>query len=87
MEAQSRGELTILAVVGDLHLLLLRAQQGLGELGDGVALGELAVQEVTGAGLLHDVHPREARHLTEAVIAVDDGTVGHPGVCYDEFLV
>lgn len=79
--------LTIFTVVSDLHLPFLRAKQCLGHLGDGVAFGELAMQEVAGAGFLHDVWSRVARHLAEAVIAVDDGTVGHPGICYDEFLV
>lgn len=79
--------LTILAVVGDLHLALLRAQQRLGHLGDGVPVGELAVQEVTGARLLHDIWPGEAGHLAEAVVAVDDSAVLHPGIGYDEFLI
>lgn len=81
------AKLTILAVVGDLHLALLRAQQRLGHLGDGMPVGELAVQEVTGARLLHDIWPGEAGHLAEAVITVDDSTVLHPGIGYDEFLI
>lgn len=50
-------------------------------------VGELAVQEVTGAWLLHDVWPGEARHLAEAVITIDYCTVLHPGIGYDEFLI
>lgn len=79
--------LTVLAVVGDLHLALLRAQQRLGHLGHRVSVGELAVQEVAGARLLHDVRPGEARHLAEAVVTVDDSTVLHAGIGYDEFLI
>lgn len=74
-------------MVGDLHLALLRAQQRLSHLGHRVPVGELAVQEVTGARLLHDVWPGEARHLAEAVITVDNRTVLHPGIGYDEFLI
>lgn len=74
-------------MVGDLHLALLGAQQRLGHLGHGVPVGELAVQEVAGARLLHDVRPGEARHLAEAVITVDDSAVLHPGIGYDEFLI
>lgn len=79
--------LTIFAVVGDLHLALLRAQQRLGHLGHRVPAGELAVQEVAGARLLHDVRPGEACHLAEAVITVDDSAVLHPSIGYDEFLI
>lgn len=80
-------QLTILAVVGDLHLALLRAQQRLGHLGHGVPVGELAVQEVTGARLLHDIWPGEAGHLAEAIVTVDDSAVLHPGIGYDELLI
>lgn len=50
-------------------------------------VGELAVQEVTGARLLHDIWPGEAGHLAEAVVTVDDSAVLHPGIGYDEFLI
>lgn len=79
--------LTIFAVVGYLHLALLRAQQRLGHLGHRVSAGELAMQEVAGARLLHDVRPGEARHLAEAIVTVDDSAVLHAGIGYDEFLV
>lgn len=79
--------LTILAVVGDLHLPLLRAQQGLGYLGYSMARGKLAVEEVTRARLLHDVRPREARHLAERIVAKDDGAVLHTCVCYHKLLI
>lgn len=79
--------LTILAVVGDLHLALLRAQQRLGHLGHRVPAGELAVQEVASARLLHDVRPGEARHLAEGVITVDNSAVLRPSIGYDEFLI
>lgn len=72
--------LTVLAVVGDLHLALLGAVHCLRHLADGLAVGQVAVEEVAGARLLHDVWPGEARHLAEAVVAVDDCTVLHPGV-------
>lgn len=74
-------------MVGDLHLALLGAQQRLGHLGHRVPGGELAVEEVTSARLLHDVRPGEARHLTEAIITVDDSAVLHTGIGYDEFLI
>lgn len=45
------------------------------------------MEEVAGAWLLHDVWSGEAGHLTEAVVAVYDRTVLHPGVGYQEFPV
>lgn len=45
------------------------------------------MQEVTGARLLHDVRPGEARHLAEAIVTVDNSTVLHPGIGYDELLI
>lgn len=74
-------------MVGDLHFPLLRAEQGLRYLCHGVPLGQLAVQEVARARLLHDVWPREARHFAEAVVAEDDGAVLHPGISYHELLI
>ena len=74
-------------MVGDLHLALVGSEQSLGNLADGVAVGQLAVEEVTGHGPLHDVRPGEAGHLTEAIVAIDDRTVLHPGVGYHEFAV
>lgn len=79
--------LTILPVVGDLHLALLRPQHGLGDLADGLFVGQVAVEEVAGARLLHDVRSGEARHLAEAIVTVDDGTVLHPGISDDKFTV
>lgn len=74
-------------MVGDLHLALLRPHQSLGYLGDGMPVGELSMEEVTGARPLHHVRPREAGHLTEAIVAVDDGAVLNPGIGYNEFLI
>lgn len=79
--------LTILPVVGDLHLALLGPEHGLGDLADGLFAGQLAVEEVAGAGLLHDVRSGEARHLAEAIVTVDDCTVLHSGIGYDKFPV
>lgn len=45
------------------------------------------MEEVAGAGLLHDVRSGEARHLTEAIITVDDCTILHSGISYDKFSV
>lgn len=45
------------------------------------------MEEVAGAGLLHDVRSGEARHLAEAIVAVDDRTVLHSGISYDKFPV
>lgn len=45
------------------------------------------MEEVTGAGLLHDVGSGEARHLAEAVVTVDDCTVLNSGIGYDKFPI
>lgn len=79
--------LTVFAVVEDLELALLGAKQGLGELGDGALGGVGAGEEVAGAGPLHHLHSGVAEHLTEAVVAVDDGTVLHLGVGNEEFTI
>lgn len=79
--------LTVLPVVGDLHLALLGPEHGLGDLADGLYAGQVSVEEVAGAGLLHDVGSGEARHLTEAIVTVDDCTVLHSGIGYDKFPV
>lgn len=79
--------LTILPVVGDLHLALLGPEHGLGDLADGLFVGQVAMEEVAGAGLLHDVRSGEARHLAEAIVTVDDCTVLHSGISYDKFSV
>lgn len=75
---------TVLAVEADLHLALLGAQQRLGDLGGGTALGAGPVEEVAGAGLLHHLRPRVPAQLAEAVVAVDHRAVLHPGVGDDE---
>lgn len=80
-------QLTILTVVGDLHLALLGPEHSLRHLADGVFVSQVTMEKVTGARLLHDVWSREACHFTEAVVAVYDRTVLHPGVGYDEFPV
>lgn len=82
-----RATLTVFAVVEDLQLALLGAQQGLGELGDGALGGVGAGEEVAGAGLLHHLHAGVAEHLTEAIVAVDDGAVLHLGVGNEELAV
>lgn len=60
---------------------------GLGHLADGLGVGQVPVEEVAGAGLLHDVRPGEARHFAEAVVAVNDCTVLHPGVGDHKFPI
>lgn len=52
-----------------------------------MSAGELAMEEVTRAGLLHHIRPREACHLTEAIITVDNSAVLHPSIGYDEFFI
>lgn len=42
------------------------------------------IQEVTGARFLHDLGPRVATHVTEAIVTEDDGAVLHPRVGYDK---
>lgn len=79
--------LTVLAVIGDLHLALVGPQESLSHLGDGVPVGELSVEEVAGARLLHHIRPGETGHLAKAVVAVDDRAVLHPGVGYNELLI
>lgn len=79
--------LTILAVVGDLHLSLLGPHYGLRHLADGLLVSQVTMEEVAGARLLHDIRPREACHLAEAVVAVYDCTVLHPGIGYHKFPV
>lgn len=66
---------TFFSVVEDLHLALLGAQQGLGQLGQSVLHGPRSHQELAGAGLLHDLRPGEPKHLAEAFVAVDDPAV------------
>lgn len=78
---------TVLAVIRDLHFAFLRAQQSLRYLRDGVPFGQLSMQEVAGARLLHDVRPGKARHFAEGVIAVDDSTVLDSCIGYDKSLV
>jgi len=82
-----KANLTVFAVVEDLELALLGAEQGLGELRDGALGGVGAGEEVAGAGSLHHLHPGVAEHLAEAVVAVDDGTVLHLGVGDEELAV
>lgn len=79
--------LTILSVVGDLYLALLRPQHSLCHLVDGLLVGQVTVEEVTGARFLHDVWSREACHLAEAIVAVYDCTVLCPGIGYHKFPV
>lgn len=78
---------TFFRVVEDLHLALLGAQQSLGQLGRGALHGPGSHQELAGAGLLHDLRPREAEHLAEALIAVDDAAVLDLGVGDQELAI
>ena len=50
-------------------------------------LGLGPMEKVTGARLLHDIWPGETSHLTEPIVAVDDGTVLHSGICNDKFFI
>lgn len=79
--------LTIFAMICDFHLALLWAHQSLGHLADGMCVSVIAVEEVTGAWLLHDIRSGIAGHLTEAVITVDDRTVLYPGIGYNKFPI
>ena len=67
--------------------MLLGAQQSLSQLAQGALHGARPHQEGTGAGLLHDLRPREAEHLAEAIVAVDDAAVLRLGVGDDELAV
>lgn len=64
---------TALLVEADLSLVLLPLLQCLGHLLGHALAGVTAVQEAAAAVLLHHLGPGEARQLTEAVRAVDDG--------------
>lgn len=79
--------LTFLSVVEDLHLALLRAKQGLCQLGQSTLHGTRAHQELAGTGLLHDLRPGKTEHLAEALVAVDDATVLHLGVGDQELAI
>lgn len=81
------ASLTVFAVVEDLQLALLRAQQRLRQLRNGALGGVGAGEEVAGAGPLHHLDTRVTKHLTEAVVAVDDGTVLHLSVGDQELAV
>lgn len=71
---------TFFRVVEDLHLALLGAQQGLGQLGQSTLHGPGPHQKLARARLLHDLRPGEAKHLAEAFVAVDDPAVLDLGV-------
>lgn len=79
--------LTFLSVVENLHLALLRAEQGLCQLSQGVLHSPRSHQELAGARLLHNFRPGEAKHLAEAFVAVDDATVLHLGVGDQELAI
>lgn len=82
-----KATLTVFAVVEDLELAFLGAEQRLGELRDGALGGVGTGEEVAGAGSLHHLHAGVAEHLAEAIVAVDDGTVLHLGVGNEELAV
>ena len=84
---QIEPALTFFIVVEDLHLSLLWAQQGLGQLGQGALHGPRPHQELAGARLLHDLRPAKAKHLAEALVAVDDATVLHLCVADQELAI
>lgn len=71
---------TVFAIEVDLQFSLLGAQQRLCHLRNGQPLGVRSVQEVTGAGFLHDLGARVTTHVAESIVAEDDGAVLHPGV-------
>lgn len=78
---------TFFGVVEDLHLALLGAQQGLGQLGQSTLHGPGSHQKLARAGLLHDLRPGEAEHLAEAFVAVDDPAVLDLGVGDEKLAV
>ena len=61
--------------------------QELTELHDAVGAAQRPLQEITDGRLLHDLSPRVARELTEAIVAEDDGDRLHLCVADDEFPV
>lgn len=78
---------TFFGVQAHLHSPLLGPQQSFGHLGHRRPLGVRSVQEAAGAWLLHHLGPQVAAHLTEGVIAEDDGAVLHLRVGDDELAI
>lgn len=69
--------LTVLSVIEDVHLALFSPKQGLCQAGHSTAWCVRACEEVTGTGSLHHLYTGVAKEFTEAIIAVNDGTVFH----------
>lgn len=82
-----KTDFTIFVIIGDFYFPLLWPQQCLSNLGNMMSFGFWPMKKVTGARLLHDIWPGEPGHLTEAIIAVDDSTILHSGISYDEFFI
>lgn len=79
---------TCFFVEHDLVFKLLSLLQGLANTQDDAFAGLRPVQELAGAALLHDLGPRAARELAEAIRAVDDGkALQHLRISQDEVAV
>ncbi len=73
---------TIFSVVEDVNLLLLGARETLAHLAHALRLREWSVKKLGDCRLLHNFGSTVADHLTEALVAVDDGSaicqsIGH----------
>ena len=83
-----RFQLTVLLLEDDLGLVLHLVVQHLLDLLHLLRGRVLAEEELAGAALLHDLGPREAGELAEAIRAVDDGVgVGDLSVAQDKVAV
>ena len=72
--------LTVFLVVKNVRLLLFGSREAFLDLSDGVGRGERSVEEFREGRLLHHLRPAESDHLTESLIAVDDGTAFRQGI-------
>lgn len=80
--------LTCLFIKHDLILELLALLQGVANAEDDAFACLRSIQELAGTALLHHLSPREARQLTEAIGAVDDGeTLGHLSIGQNEVAI
>ena len=79
--------LTVPLVNDELHLHGRLVLERLLHLLNGVLVSQVPVHKVTRAALLHDVSPCAPRHLTETVIAVDDGVPDNSGIGQDEVAI
>lgn len=79
--------LTVFPVVEDLQFTFLRSKQRLSQLRNGVGCGVRPSEEIAAARPLHNFYPRVAKHLTEAIIAVNNSIILHLGIGNNKLAV